>query len=340
MAQNRAAWQDQPGTLLALRQTPYPTALAPGQLLIKVYAWAINPCDQLLQDTSLPFVKYPVILGEDIAGTIVSIGANISAYKLNDRILAFAQGATKGASMSGFQEYVVVDAALTSAIPDWMSFPEASVFPLCFTTAAHALFNKEFLALPHPKLAAVREKLPKCILIWGGASAVGSNAIQLARAAGFEVITTASEKNFEYMKRLGASHVFDYNKEDIVSEIAVQLDVSDCAGIFQAAGMMSSTGPCLQIAKQVKQDIFVATTTPLQDDMIPEGVRAKMVFGTEHHDILSIWQNFLPHALAQREYVVAPAPYVMETKGLEGIQEGINELRKGVSAKKVIVVAE
>lgn len=338
--QNRAAWQDQPGEPFTLRPTPYPTTLNPDQLLMKVQSWGINPCDVLLQDTALPFVKYPLVLGEDIAGTVASTGENVSAFKSNDRVMALARGATQGSPMSGFQEYVIVDAAFTCILPDWMSFTEASVIPLCFSTAAHALFNGSYLALPHPKLKAARETSPKCIMVWGGASAVGSNAIQLARAAGFQVITTASEKNFEYVKGLGASFVFDYSKKDVITEVVAQLADTDCVGIFQAAGMMDSIESCLEVAKQVRQDILLATTTPLQDDMIPEGVRAKMVFGEENNDILPIWRDFLPQALANREYIAAPAPCVMGTKGLEGVQEGVDKLRRGVSAKKIVVNLE
>lgn len=58
-------------------------------------------------------------------------------------------------------------------------------------------------------------------MIWGGSTSVGCNALQLAKAAGYEVITTASPANFEYLKKLGASEVFDYNsssvKEDLIS---------------------------------------------------------------------------------------------------------------------------
>jgi hypothetical protein len=65
-----------------------------------------------------------------------------------------------------------------------------------------------------------------------------------------------------------------------------------------------------------------------------------MVFVHEHDDILKIWGNFLPEALFQKKYLIAPEPVVIEQKGLEGIQEGLNMLRKGVSAKKIVVVVD
>lgn len=343
MPSNRAAWQDAVGIPLSIRQTPYQTNLTPTQILIKPQAWAINPADHILQDLPLPFVKYPVILGEDIAGTIEAVGSGASAhFQVGDRVFAFAQGATRGPDMGGFQEYVVVDMAFTCGIPGERSFAEASVVPLGFTTAAHALFNSKTLALSGPKLGSVPGSKCKRVLIWGGASSVGGNAIQLARAAGLEVLTTASKKNFEFVEKLGASMVFDYTSDSVVADIISELDSRDvsCVGIFQAAGHNDSLGPCFEIAQRAKGDIFVITTSPLQDGVVPEGVWAKMLLGDSHDDILGMWKEFLPRALEEGKYIVAPEPLVVETRGLKGIQLGYDILKKGVSARKVVVLAE
>ena len=85
------------------------------------------------------------------------------------------------------------------------------VLPLGISTAAAGLFQKDFLKLPLP--TEDPEKLDRTVVIWGGSSSVGSCAIQLAVAAGADVITTASPSNFEYVKKLGAKSVFDYHDE-------------------------------------------------------------------------------------------------------------------------------
>ncbi|KAJ5573446.1 oxidoreductase [Penicillium hispanicum] len=343
MPSNRAAWQDQAGTALSIRPLAHPTELAPNQLLVHVQAWAINPCDYMLQDIALPFVKYPVILGEDVAGTVVQAGTEAATrFKINDRVLAFAEGAVHGAAQGGFQEYVVVDSKVTCPIPEWMGYAEASVFPLGLHTAAHGLFNREALALPLPTPNSdTTSNKDKCVLIWGGASSVGSNAIQLARAAGLDVLVTASAKNFEYVKKLGASKVFDYNRDDVVVQITSELaGGAACVGILQAAGSNDSIEPCLEISRRAKDDILVITTTPPQEGVVPDGVRAKMIFGFEQEDTRAVWEEFLPRALEKRAFLVAPEPWVMDTKGIDGIQEGFDALRKGVSAKKIVVLAE
>ena len=274
MPENQATWQDQVGAPFSIRQTSYPTDLTPTQILIKVHAWAINSADHIPQDISLPFVKYPVILSEGIAGTVQALGTEASTrFQLDDRVLAFAQGATLGAAMGGFQEYIVVEMDMTCAMREEMSFADASDVPLGFTTAAHALFNSTTLALPGPRVEFVSGSAGKRVFIWGGASSVGGNMIQLVRTAGLEVLTTASEKNFEYVKGLGASVVFDYTSESVVEDVVSVLDDGDvpCVGIFQAAWFNDSLGPVLEVARRAKADLFAITTAPLQEGVVPEG---------------------------------------------------------------------
>jgi len=181
----------------------------------------------------------------------------------------------------------------------------------------------------------------KSLLIWGGSSSVGSNAIQFAVASGLEILTTASSRNFESLKKLGADMVFDHTAPDIVSQIVRELDArSNCVGIFQAAGFAASLGPVLEVASLIKSDVFVVTTVPLQENVVPAGVRAKMLFGGDQGVIIGPWREFLPKALEDGTYHAFPDPLVMETRGLKGIQEGYDVLKKGVSARKVVVLAE
>lgn len=94
-------------------------------------------------------------------------------------------------------------------IPDAISFASSAVLGLGLSMAADALFNPEVLNLQLPTIPA-HDPSNKTLLVWGGASSVGSNAVQLAVVAGYKVVATASSKNFKYVKKLGASHAFDY----------------------------------------------------------------------------------------------------------------------------------
>ena len=296
----------------------------------------------MVQDTELPFIKYPVLLGEDGAGTVISAGTSASTkYKPGDRILALITGSASGKSeRGGFQEYVIVDSELCCHIPDSLSFAEASVFALPLATSAHGLFSKDWLALPYPKVDTEPNSTGKSVLIWGGSSALGSNAIQLAKFAGLEVFATSSKRNFDYTRSLGASKVFDYSSPTIVDDLVAELNRTDCAGIWQAAGEVK---PCVQIAAKMKGNRFVAAATVVPEDIVPEGVRAKMLFGDAslYNEVApGIYGSFLPDALRLGKYKVAPEPLIVGTKGLEGIQEGYDILRRGVSARKVVVLAE
>ena len=111
----------------------------------------------------------------------------------------------------GFQKFVVVPKNAVAELPYDIPTSNGVVLPLGISTAAAGLFQKDFLNLPFPKEDP--EKLDRTVLIWGGSSSVGSCAIQMAVAAGVEVVTTASPSNFEYVKKLGAKQCFDYHDE-------------------------------------------------------------------------------------------------------------------------------
>ncbi|KAK9312073.1 oxidoreductase [Lipomyces starkeyi] len=342
MSTNHSFWQDKAGVQGAIRESAVPSKVADSELVVKVHAWAVNPADAVVQDMPLPFITYPLILGEDVAGTIEVVGsAAASKFKVGDRILAMAFGAVvMKPEQGGFQDYVILDHTLACKIPDSLSFNDASVFPLCIATAAHGLFSKDYLGMPFPKVNST--STGKSVFIWEGSSGVGSNAIQLSKAAGFAVITTCSARNFDYVKSLGADKVFDYNSPSANNDIAAELDKGTCIGIFQAAGQVA---PACQVAHKSKQKLFVAASNPVPEWAAQEGVEAKMIFASGgaviyHETSPATFGAFLPEALAKGLYKVAPVPEVVPTKGLEGIQEALDILKKGVSAKKIVIEAK
>ena len=247
---NRAVWQDAVGVPGAIRDSSLPTndELGDHKVLVKVHAWAINPCDYMLQDRNL--VNYPIILGCDIAGTVKSVAPGSTAasqFRVGDRVFVF------GAN-NGFQDFVSLDNRLMARIPGDMPYREAVVLGLCSATSALFLFGKDYLNLDYPKLGALKKG--KSVLIWGGSSAVGSNAVQLVTAAGYDVIATCSKKNFDYVKGLGATQVFDYKDADVTKIIAAELDKGECAGIFMAAGLKEGNVAAYKVAAASKQKVF------------------------------------------------------------------------------------
>jgi NADPH:quinone reductase-like Zn-dependent oxidoreductase len=143
--------------------------------------------------------------------------------------------------------YVVLDSKLMTKISDHMVYRDAVVFGLCSATSAMLLFGKDYLHLDYPMIEAAKKG--QSVLVWGG-----SSAIQLATAAGYDVITTCS-KNFDYVKSLGAVNVFDYMDIEVLARVAAELDKGECAGIFMAASLKDGNTAACEIASMCKQNV-------------------------------------------------------------------------------------
>ena len=334
MHQNTAAWQSTIGSKVDIKPAPY-TAPEANQLVIKNHAVAINPADWLLQDQALfPWLTYPTILGTDVAGEVAEVGTGVAGFKVGDRILGQSVGfSINEASHGGFQNYTLVQSNMASKIPQSMTYSDACVIPLGLGTAACGLFQKGYLEL---KLPSINPKpSSETVLVWSGATSVGCNGIQLARAAGYEVIATSSPKNFEYLKKLGAGHVFDYNSPSVVEDIVAALSGKSFAGALHTVG---SSDACFTVASKASGNQFVASTLPLPPEN-PEGVNAARIFGSTLKDNevgKAVYNDFLPQALAHGSFIAAPEPTIVGS-GLESIQTALEVQKAGVSATKVVV---
>jgi hypothetical protein len=178
-----------------------------------------------------------------------------------------------------------------------VTFEEASVLPLALSTAADGLYQSSFLNLPLPQSKAPNvDGKGKVVLVWGGASSVGATAIQLALASGLQVISTASPSNFDFVKSLGASAVFDYRSSSVLEDLvaALEKDGLEFAGVYDAVSTPESVLLSAKVAKAVKGGRkFVATTLPPPKDL-PEGVKAAS--GTLFSSVLvsSTCSDYLP----------------------------------------------
>lgn len=241
---NRALWQDTPGVPGVVRENKLPE-LGEHKVLIKVHAWAINPCDHMLQDKNMAR-KYPLVLGCDVAGTVEAVGSESTKFTVGDRVF--------GSNANGcFTDYVALEDRLMAKMPEKMSYSEAVGLGFCSATAAMYLFGKNYLHLDFPTLGAPRNG--KKVVVWGGGSAVGSNAIQLAAAAGYDVLATCSGHNFEHVEGLGAVHVFDYKDPEVTEKMVAELDKGECVGVFMAAGLDAGNAAALSVAIASKQTV-------------------------------------------------------------------------------------
>jgi NADPH:quinone reductase-like Zn-dependent oxidoreductase len=184
MPTNTAAWVPGPKLSLQVKEAPYTRPLA-NEIVIKNGAVAVNPLDWIKRDMGelmFDWIKYPFIFGTDVAGEVVEIGSSVTRFKIGDRVLGYALGMNKktvGSAKSGFQTYTVLADHMTSAIPVNLSFEKAAVIPLGLSTAACGLFQEDQLGLELPSVPRSRAGNGKTLIVWGGSTSVGVNAIQV-----------------------------------------------------------------------------------------------------------------------------------------------------------------
>ena len=329
------------GSAFEVLHRPTPTP-APNELLIEVKSGALNPLDWIQRDFGVFIDSYPAVLGSDVAGIVLSASSSASsdAPKPGTRIAAFATAfSSQGAPDYGaFQKRVLVPAENVVPLPPGMSFNEASLLPAAVRTAWAGWYA---IGLPRDTAYTAADK--KGMLVWGGASSIGSAAVQIAKLMGFIVYVTASEKHHEYLKSLGATRVFDYKDDHVVNSIvkAAKEDGVTIQTGFDAVGQLKS---CLDILKEFKgkETSKLAEATPLSEDSPKEdGVEVKFIAPPEDekekkehfHFVFRVW---LKEKLEKGEFVPSPRIQVVRG-GLESAQKGLDELKKGVSGVKLVL---
>lgn len=347
---NAAAWILQEKSQLVVAAAPFPIC-GDDELVIKNHAVAINPVDWKVQDSGGFSLSYPTILGEDIAGEVREVGKNLrKTYNVGDRIIANALGFEHGATYGGFQLYPLVSPATASVIPDDLAWNDAVVLPLSISTAAAGLYQKATLNLSYPKLKEEeridygfeftgKRKKQQWLLLWGGSSSVGSSVIQLARASGYHVLTTASPANYSYAKDLGADLVLDYHNPDVVKIAIGLLKDEKVVGAYDAIGTDATVKQSAAVLSALGGGL-IASVVAAPDDL-PKGVEVKRIGSSnivskEPEVAKKVWVEFLPKALAEGTFRAAPKPLVVG-KGLNNVQKALDRQKEGVSARKVVV---
>jgi NADPH:quinone reductase-like Zn-dependent oxidoreductase len=175
--------------------------MQPDEILVKVKAAGVNPVDS--KTVLYGYFPLPIVLGSDIAGVIEAVGDQVKKYKAGDEII----GSLEWQKQSAFEEYVSTKEKYITYKPKNLSFTEAAAVPLASLTAWQALFD-------HAHLQAGEK-----IVIHAAAGGVGLFAVQFAKWKGAYVIGTASERNIEFLKSVGADEVIDYTKYKLSEKV-------------------------------------------------------------------------------------------------------------------------
>lgn len=225
--------------------TPAPK---PNEVLIRIHASAVNAADWRLRRANPWFVRLVFglfkprrpILGVVFAGEVTETGAAVTAYKKGDRLF----GWTSIMGLGGHAEYIALkENGAFTRMPDDMSYTDAAAIPFGFGTARHFLTKANV-------------SKGQRVLIYGASGAVGSAAVQLARAMGAEVTGVCSSRNVELVHSLGATEVLDYTKDDL----SVHRDRYDM--VFETVGKLPFA-ECVKLVKP-KGTIIAGSEMPAQ----------------------------------------------------------------------------
>ncbi|TVY83659.1 Dehydrogenase orsE [Lachnellula suecica] len=349
ITENLAAWitaEKSPVMEVGPGPTPIP---GDNEVVIKVAYAAVNPVDWKIQDHPPMPLPYPRVLGSDVAGTIVQLGANVTRFQLGQRAMGTATDSakleetqhcmgliTQNPSHAAFQNYCIVALPLVAEVPDNIPLASAVVLPLALSTAICALYKH--LKLPFPTLEPV--PVGKRILVWGGASSPNENISgslaneRLAKASGYEVITTASPHNTAYVKSLGATSNFDYADTQVIEKLLGVIRKGDV--VFDAISSPTSQALCAEIISKIGGGLLPVV------DKLEAHAYENVKINSSHPGLVdldigeAVWGSYVPAALAAGKLLAKPEPMIIEG-GLEKVQEGVNTLRQGVSAKKIVV---
>jgi NADPH:quinone reductase-like Zn-dependent oxidoreductase len=156
----------------------------------------------------------PLILGSELSGIVEAIGAEVSGFKAGDEVY----GATNEQFTGAYAEYALPAARMMAQKPKTLNFIEAASAPVVTVTAWQMLFDYAHVTAG------------QTVLIHGAAGNVGAYAVQLAKQAGLHVFATAASPDLDYVRRLGAERVVDYQTERFEESVAGVDVVLDTVG--------------------------------------------------------------------------------------------------------------
>ncbi len=307
-----------------------------GQVLVKVKAAGLNPVDYKIREGKLkPILKLdlPITMGNELSGVVEANGRGASRFPVGTRVCA-RLGKEK---MGAFAEYAVVEEEYLAAIPPSLDFKQAAAIPLAGLTALQAL-RDELKVGPGFR-----------VLITAGTGGVGTFAIQIARALGAHVITTASSRGRELVEKMGADEVVDYENEkfeNVIDPVDGAFDLIGGDTLSRAFKVVKEGGRVVSIAgtpepRTATQDlngryglaaVFWAMSRDLRKQARGEGVDYRYLFMHPSGSELTYLVT-----LAERGQMT---PVIDETFAFDKIGDAMEKLENGHAKGKIVVTME
>ena len=237
--------------VIRIDDVPPPTPNA-GEIVVRVAAAGVGPWDALLRERkSVVSSPLPLILGSDLSGVVEATGPGITKFKAGDEVY----GMTNSQFLGAYAQYALASQMMIAQKPRSLSFVEAASAPVVAVTAWQMLFDY------------AEAKAGQTVLIHGAGGNVGAYAVQMARNAGLEVFATASAKDLDYVRELGAGTAIDYREtpfEDVVRAVDIVLDTVGGDTCVRSIGVLKPGGMLVSVV-----------SSPMPEDMAAQaGVRA------------------------------------------------------------------
>lgn len=244
-------------------------SITANQILIKMVATSINHFDVVLRQGGMRATmppelqpKFPHLQGQDFSGIVTQIGDGVTKFQVGDHVA--------GLNLKGtYSEYIAVDeGGFIAKVPSDMDFVTLGGLAVVSCTAWSALIGHGHV------------KPDQRVLIHGGAGGVGSMAVQIAKNAGAYVITTASERNKDFLKELGADEIVDYkavNFEEVLRDIDLVIDTVGGTTLEKSYGVIKPTGKLFSTAgvpDPKKSAEYGIEAQFIRGDLRPETLRA------------------------------------------------------------------
>ncbi|MEX5630370.1 NADP-dependent oxidoreductase [Pseudomonas marginalis] len=207
-------------------------------VLVKVHASSVNLLDSKISKGEFKLIlpyRFPLIMGNDVAGVVVRVGSGVRTFKPGDEVYARPPEARIG----GFAELIAIEESALALKPKNTSMEQAAALPLVALTAWQVLVE------------TARVKKGQKVFIQAGSGGVGSIAIQLAKHLGAFVATTTSTANVEWVKALGADVVIDYtqqNVENLLRDYDVVLNSLGPAELEKSLRILKPGGQLISIS--------------------------------------------------------------------------------------------
>jgi len=340
MSVNKRAVLPGKGQQLVIDTTEIPKPKK-GELLIKTHAVATNPVDWKIQKYGIFIDTFPFVLAADVAGEVVEVGEGETTFKKGDRVWSWTPTlVTKDSRFGGFQEYTLLISAGTGKVPSNYTYEQGSTLALPLATAIAGLYIYNNAPRPSspPKRATPAADAP-VLYVSGGASAVGSAAVQLGALAGLRVISTASPKNFDLVRSFGATEVFDYRDAELVQKVKAAIPAGQ--KVTWAYDAVSEAATLKASVAVLEGQGNLITVLPPSENFDGQGAKVSSIFAgvlyqPANAEVLSWYVSYVSQAAEAGVFI----PLTPEVKGtsLEDAQKVLDYHASGqVSATKPVI---